>query len=113
MVVLLVLASISLGVTGQVLLKLGAHTPVLAPGDLIGNLLRPTTLVALSLYVAATLLWITVLSRAPLSYAYPLLGLNYVLVVLMSAWILHEPVSVHRWIGVSVIVVGFLVTATS
>ena len=113
MVLLLVLASISMGVVGQLLLKMGASTPVLAPGDLIRNLLRPTTLVALLLYGGATLLWITVLSRAALSYAYPLLGLNYALIVLLSAWILHEPVSVHRWVGVLVIVIGFLVTATS
>ena len=113
MVLLLVLASIVVGIIGQLLLKVGANTPVLAFGDLAGILLKPTTVIALALYVGATLLWITVLSRAALSYAYPLLGLNYVFVVLMSAWILHEPVSLHRWIGVFVIAIGFLVAATS
>jgi drug/metabolite transporter (DMT)-like permease len=54
-----------------------------------------------------------VLSRVPLSYAYPLLALNYVLVVAISAWFLGESVSAQRWVGVGVIMLGFLIAATS
>ena len=113
MVVVLVLVALCIGTTGQVLLKMGAHTPVYGPGDLVGNLFRPITLAALVLYGVATLLWITVLSRAALSYAYPLLGLGYVLVVVVSAGVFHETVSVHRWIGVLLVALGFVVVATS
>lgn len=110
---LLILVSIGLSITGQVLLKVGATTPVHAPGDLLSNLLRPHTLIALTMYAASGLLWISVLSRNELSYAYPLLGLNYAVIVGISAWLLHEPISIHRWVGVLIIAVGFLVTATS
>jgi drug/metabolite transporter (DMT)-like permease len=113
MVLVIVLLSIGIGVTGQLLLKMGASTPVHSLGDLMRNLLSPTTIVALFMYAVASLLWIAVLSRARLSYAYPLLGLNYVLVVLASVLILHEPVSLYRWIGVSFIVLGFIVAARS
>lgn len=113
MVLVMVLLSIGVGVTGQLLLKMGATTPVHGPGDLLRNLLSPMTVIALFMYVMASLLWIAVLSRARLSYAYPLLGLNYVLVVLASGLILHEPVSLYRWIGISFIVLGFIVSATS
>jgi multidrug transporter EmrE-like cation transporter len=113
MVLVMVLLSIGIGVTGQLLLKMGANTPVHNPGDLLRNLLSPTTIVALFMYVVASLLWIAVLSRARLSYAYPLLGLNYALIVLLSVVILHESVSLYRWIGVGFIVLGFIVTATS
>lgn len=113
MVLLLALTAIGLGVTGQVLFKAGALTPVHTPADLLGNLLRPYTMSALALYAVSTPLWLTVVSRVPLSYAYPLLGLNYALVVSASAWILGEPVSFHRWIGVLLVIAGFLVTATS
>ncbi len=113
MVLIMVLVSIGIGVTGQLLLKIGANTPVYGPGDLVRNLLSPTTIIALIMYVVASFLWIAVLSRARLSYAYPLLGLNYALVVLMSFLILHEPVSLYRWMGVSLIVLGFIVVATS
>lgn len=113
MILLLVLMSVGVGAVGQLLFKAGAITPVHSLGDLAGNLLRPPTLSALVMYVASTLLWLVVVSRAPLSYAYPLLGLNYALVVGASAWLLREPVSLHRWIGVVFVVVGFIVTATS
>lgn len=113
MVLLLIFVSIGIGVIGQLLFKMAANTPVDGIAALMQVVSKPTTLVALALYVGATLLWITVLSRTALSYAYPLLGLNYVLVVVLSAWVLGEPVSIHRWIGVCFIAVGFAVTAGS
>jgi uncharacterized membrane protein len=82
-------------------------------GDLLRNLLVPATLIVLALYAVATPLRVTALSRAKLSYLYPLARLNYVLVVLASAAILHEPVSRHRWSGVLIIAIGFLVVATT
>jgi multidrug transporter EmrE-like cation transporter len=113
MVLFLTLLSVALGVTGQLLFKVGANIPVHTPRDLISNLLRPSTLTAFVMYAASVPLWLTVVSRAPLSYAYPLLGMNFVLVVSASAWILGEPVSVHRWVGVVLVIAGFLVAATS
>jgi drug/metabolite transporter (DMT)-like permease len=113
MVLPLVLVSIGMAVTGQLLLKVGAHTPVHGLGDLLTDLLRPATVAAFALSVAAALLWITVLSRSPLSYAYPLLGLGYALAVLLSAVLLGEHVSAQRWIGVLLIVLGFVVVAAS
>ncbi len=113
MILVLVLTSIGVGAVGQLLFKAGAITPVHSLGDLVSNLLRPPTAFALIMYMASTLLWLVVVSRAPLSYVYPLLGLNYVIVVGASAWLLQEPVSLHRWIGVAFVVLGFLVTATS
>jgi len=112
-VLVLVLLSIAMGVTGQFLLKVGASTPVHSFGDLVANLLRPSTVAALALYGGATCLWITALSRAPLSYVYPLLGLNFVIVVIVSAILLHEQVSMYRWLGVGLVAIGFIVVATS
>ncbi len=113
MILALVLLSIVMGVIGQFLLKIGASTPVHSPADLLRDLLRPTTVAALALYVGATCLWITALSRAPLSYVYPLLGLNFIFVVAISSMILHEPVSIHRWLGVAFVAIGFILVATS
>jgi multidrug transporter EmrE-like cation transporter len=113
MIVVLALAAIGLGVTGQLFFKIGAQIPVHTPGDLINNLLRPQTLFAFAMYAASIPLWLTVVSRAPLSYAYPLLGLNYALVVSASALILGEPIPLRRWLGVVCVITGFLVTATS
>jgi drug/metabolite transporter (DMT)-like permease len=57
--------------------------------------------------------WLAVLSRVNLSWAYPMLSLGYILVLLFSALVLREPVSALRWIGALVVVVGvFLITRT-
>ena len=109
----LVLGAVGMSVTGQLLLKLGASTPVHSPVDLLSILLKPYTLVALVFYAVSAILWIMVLSRVPLSYAYPLLALNYVLVVAISAWFLGEAVPAQRWVGVGVIMLGFFIAATS
>lgn len=57
--------------------------------------------------------WLAVLSRAPLSLAYPILALSY-FVVVVEAWLfLHERVTWQRLLGVLVIVVGVAVVGLS
>jgi multidrug transporter EmrE-like cation transporter len=109
----LVLAAVGISVTGQLLLKLGASAPIHSAAEFLTTLFKPHTLIALVAYAVSAILWIMVLSRVPLSYAYPLLALNYVLVVAVSAWFLGESVPAQRWIGVGVIMLGFVIAATS
>ena len=57
--------------------------------------------------------WLIVLSRAPLSVAYPFASLTYVVILLFDRLVLHEPVSPLRWGGVALIVGGiFLISRT-
>lgn len=57
--------------------------------------------------------WLAVLSRVPLSLAYPILALSY-FVVVVEAWLfLHERVTWKRMAGVAVIVVGVIVVGLS
>lgn len=63
--------------------------------------------------IVVALLWIYCLSKVQLSIAYPFMALSYVLVVVMSAFLLNENVSITRWIGVIVICIGvFLASRT-
>jgi drug/metabolite transporter (DMT)-like permease len=64
-------------------------------------------------YALATLVWFNVLSRLPLSVAYPLMSLGYVVGVLVSVLIFREAVSPMRWIGAAVIVLGVALIARS
>ena len=58
-------------------------------------------------------MWLAVLSRASLSFAYPFAALTYVLILLFDTFVLDEPVSALRWSGVGFIVVGiFLISRT-
>lgn len=57
--------------------------------------------------------WLAVLSRAPLSLAYPILALSY-FVVVVEAWLfLHERVTWQRMLGVLIIVFGVAVVGLS
>lgn len=57
--------------------------------------------------------WLGVLSRAPLSFAYPILAMSY-FVVVVEAWLfLHERVTLQRLLGVLVIVIGVVIVGLS
>ena len=59
----------------------------------------------------ASLAWMGTMTRFELSYAYPFMSLNFVAVVLLSGWILSEPVTLQKTIGVGLIVLGTMVVA--
>ena len=50
--------------------------------------------------------WIKVLGRADLSYAQPITSLSYVSVCVLSAFLLHEVVSLQQWAGIVLILAG-------
>lgn len=52
--------------------------------------------------------WLMVLQRLPLSLAYPMLSLNFVLVTLAAGWLFNEPTTRRHWYGVGAIVLGIL-----
>ena len=64
-------------------------------------------------FLGGTAFWLAVLSRVPLSLAYPVLALSY-LIVTVEAWLfLGEQFSLTRLAGVLVIVVGVIVVGLS
>ncbi|MEB3299782.1 MAG: EamA family transporter [Candidatus Sericytochromatia bacterium] len=118
----LILLAIVISVGGQLSLKYGTGVLGRIDGQAVaggwGLLLRivgnPYIVAGIGLYGLGAVVWIVVLSRVPLSFAYPMLGLSYVLILLVSRFILHEQVSVQRWIGAMLIVTGAaLVSRTS
>ncbi|TPG62652.1 4-amino-4-deoxy-L-arabinose-phosphoundecaprenol flippase subunit ArnE [Ewingella americana] len=62
--------------------------------------------VAICLLGFAMLLWLHVLQQLPLSIAYPMLSLNFVLITLSARWIFKEQVDRRHWIGVGFIMLG-------
>lgn len=92
---------------GQLCQKQAAQT-----WDRAGNQRVSTTLRWLSLAVIflglGMLLWLNVLQRLPLSLAYPMLSLNFVLVTLAARWLFNEPTTLRHWCGVVSIMLGIL-----
>jgi len=105
---LLVLVNVVLLVSGQTLWKLGipSDAPLNSLGKVIMVMFSPWVIAGLALYVVATVIWIYLLSRLPLSLLYPLQSLAYVAAVVVSIFVFHEHVSLMRWIGVAIILVG-------
>jgi drug/metabolite transporter (DMT)-like permease len=59
-----------------------------------------------ALYAIATVLWLKVLSLAPLSVAYPLQSIAYVLGIVVAYLLLGENIPITRWIGGIIIIIG-------
>lgn len=74
---------------------------------------RPLFWFALISLGLAMLGWLVVLRDYEVSKAYPLLSLNYALVLLASRVVFHERIPPLRWLGVLVICSGIAVVAGS
>ncbi len=97
---------------GQLLFKkVGLQLQGSQPATAVQNILAaPEIYAALALYGAATILWIWILSRVPLSRAYPYVALGVVLVPLASILVFGERIRPAFWLGAALIVAGIIVT---
>lgn len=70
----------------------------------------PSFYIALVLYGIATLLWIYVLARLPLTEAYPWIACATVVVPLIGLLFYGEQVTPLFWVGMVLVVIGLLLT---
>ena len=73
----------------------------------------PSLWFALCAYGLSVIVWLVGLSRVPVSQAYPLLSLGYVINVGLAWWLLGEVPNVQRVAGIGVIVLGVVLVARS
>ena len=104
----LLLATIAVLAGGQVLFKLSANG--LQLGDPRTFLSFPLV-AALGIYGVATLMWLVVLTRLPLSVAFPFYGLTFLLVPLLAWLFLGEPLRIQTLVGGVVIIIGVAICA--
>ena len=76
-------------------------------------LAEPRLWVGLTLFGVSALFWMVVLSRVPLSVAYPIVGVSYVIVVVLSRFLLHEHIPTLRWVGAVVVAIGIAIIGFS
>ena len=62
-------------------------------------------------YVFSLFVWILGLSRVPVSVAYPLLSVGYVVNAAAAYWLFGETLTMSRWLGIGFIVVGVWLVA--
>ena len=114
--ILLILLSVALNAGAQILLRWGARSGFAAglakPVQLAIELLsRPGIVGGFLCYAFSIVVWIYVLSRADVSYAYPFLGLGFVFVAVASYLLLGEPLSLQRLAGTALVAIGVAVIA--
>lgn len=115
--ILLILLSIVIAVGGQVLLKIGLNkigsvnvNSLSGLGHLfLGIIKSPMVMAGLFCYVISAAIWLVVLSAVQLSFAYPFIGLTYVLILFISKFVLKEDVNPIRWVGAAIITIGVAV----
>ena len=70
-------------------------------------------LAGIAFYTVSVLVWIIGLSRVPVSVAYPMLSLGYVINAIGAHYLLGEAVSVSRWLGIGFVILGVWLVARS
>jgi glycosyltransferase involved in cell wall biosynthesis/multidrug transporter EmrE-like cation transporter len=114
----LILISVALAALAQLTLKHGmnqvTHQGAIPlslhdPGGLIKRVgLNVSVWAGLMTFVASAAVWLIVLSRTSLSFAYPFASLTYVLILVFDRMVLKEPISGVRYAGVALIIGGLL-----
>jgi drug/metabolite transporter (DMT)-like permease len=109
---ILILVLYSLGMSlGQVLFKLAANGAAGRPGEgFVASLLGAWHFYAsIALYGVLTVLWIWLLTRIPLSRAYPFVILTFVFTPALAAFLFGEPLNAWYFAGLALILAGLAV----
>ena len=65
--------------------------------------------VALACYALSVLIWILALSRVPVSVAFPMLSMAYIVTAVAAWFMLGEALSVTKLAGIGVIILGVII----
>lgn len=110
----MILVSVVLGATGQLALKHGMggvdRAAGLAPW-LLKTFTTPYVLAGLACYAVSVTIWLAVLQRVDLSYAYPLADVSKVVVLVLSVLLFRESPTLMRVVGTLVICIGAALVA--
>ena len=114
----LIIAGVLLNAMAQLCIKQGMRS-VGAFAFTLDNLVpvgmkvavNPYVLSGMSCYAVSIVVWLMVLSRVDVSYAYPLLSIGYIVTALAGKALFGEAFGFDRWAGIFVICLGvYLIT---
>jgi drug/metabolite transporter (DMT)-like permease len=90
------------------------------PGDIKGVILfilrlirTPWVWISLFFGFLSLFIWIFILSKVDLNFAFSLDSMHYIFIALASQWILKEKVRWMRWVGTFLIVLGITLVTMS
>jgi multidrug transporter EmrE-like cation transporter len=116
----LILTGVLLNACAQLLLKAG--TNAIGHIEFSGNgiwavapklILEPHILAGLACYAISVVVWIGALSRTPVSIAYPMLSIGYIVNAVAAWYLFSEALTPTRVAGIAVIIVGVVLVTRS
>jgi drug/metabolite transporter (DMT)-like permease len=114
------LTGVLLNAAAQLLLKAGTNALGVItisretwPHTLVRMATEGHILGGLVLYAVSVVVWIVGLSRVPVSIAYPMLSLGYVVNAIAAHYLFGESVTLTRWLGIAFIIGGVWLVARS
>ena len=116
----LILTGVLLNAAAQLLLKAGTNAighfefqwrNIVPIGWQVAS--EPHILGGLACYGISVVVWIMALSRVPVSMAYPMLSIGYVVNAVAAYWLLGESLSALRVAGIFVVILGVFLIARS
>jgi uncharacterized membrane protein len=116
---LYILATIACTVYGQLILKWRIATMGPLPTNVVGKisflislLFDPLIASGFAAALVASFAWMAAMTKFELSHAYPFMSMNFVFVFLLSGWLLNEPITFQKAVGVALIVLGTVVASS-
>jgi multidrug transporter EmrE-like cation transporter len=116
----LVLAGVLLNAAAQLLLKAGTNRvgEFAFALDNVGPIgakiaTSPHIIGGLACYVVSVVVWILALSRVPVSIAYPMLSIGYIVNAVAAWWLFGESLTAQKLVGIAFIIVGVWLVARS
>lgn len=114
----LILSGVLLNAAAQIFLKAGTNTigvVSFSADGWFGQALRvgtnPHIIGGMFCYAFSLVIWIMALSRVPVSIAYPMLSIGYVVSAVAAHFLFGETLGAGRWLGIGFIIAGvFLVS---
>ncbi len=119
--VVLIFVSVAMTTTAQILLKVGMSLPGVEQAVYEGRLVDKFLAVALNLpvvsgvvlYVGSLIVWLFVLAKVDVTYAYPFVGLGFLLTMAFGFLFLEEQMSLSRIGGTVLVAAGVLLVGRS
>ena len=115
---LLVIFSVVMASTGQLMLKHGMQLATARARGSNGSLViaaatTPWVLLGLGVFALSAVAWLGALSREPLNVAYPFNAVGYIVILVASVLVLHEHANLLTWGGSLLVVAGLIIVVLS
>lgn len=116
----LILTGVLLNAAAQLLLKAGttrvghfefSTANILPVGMQFAT--QPHIMGGLACYAVSVVVWIMALSRVPVSVAYPMLSIGYVVNAFAAWWLFGESLAMQKLVGIGFIIIGVWLVARS